>query len=508
MRLRAAGMLGLAALACSKAQTAPLYEKSPVTRRDVVVTVVASGVIQPVLTFRVKSKAWGQILSMPVQTGDEVKKGQLLVTIDPRLPRDNLTQAQADLSRAQAQLVNASAQFKRSEALYQSQSIAETDYEHARLALATAQAGLVKAQATLQTAQDAMDDTKVRAPITGTILLLEAVLGSMISSPTLGGGTVILDMANLDTVRDSAMVVETEIGRIVPGMPVTITVDAFPDRTFEGTVQKIGPQAQVVQNATTFPVFVAIPNPGHLLKPGMNTDLRIHTGERQGVLAIPNAALRTPRDLGTAAGVLGLDSNAVAEQVAAARSRPASPTAGGDTASRGRGQRPGDTTPSGKTFTTPNGRTITLPPGVTPEQVQTAFRKRMNGEDLTPAEQAMLSRLRSQFQGGGGPGTGGGGGGGYGRGRSGARGGRGASAYVVFAVRNGTFVPVPITTGLTDQDYVEVTSGLTAADTVLVLPSASLVQSQQQFRQRFQNVTGGGLPGLRQQQPARPGNAR
>jgi hypothetical protein len=70
----------------------------------------------------------------------------------------------------------------------------------------------------------------------------------------------------------------------------------------------------------------------------------------------------------------------------------------------------------------------------------------------------------------------------------------------VFAVRSGKFVPVPITTGLTDQDYVEVTNGLTPADTVLILPSASLVQSQQQFRQRFQNVTGGGLPGLRQQQ--------
>jgi len=71
--------------------------------------------------------------------------------------------------------------------------------------------------------------------------------------------------------------------------------------------------------------------------------------------------------------------------------------------------------------------------------------------------------------------------------------------YVVFALRDGKVVAAPIKTGLTDQDYVEVTSGLTERDTVLVLPSASLVQAQQQFRQRFQNVTGGGLPGLRQQ---------
>jgi len=78
----------------------------------------------------------------------------------------------------------------------------------------------------------------------------------------------------------------------------------------------------------------------------------------------------------------------------------------------------------------------------------------------------------------------------------------------VFALRQGKAVAVPIRTGLTDQDYIEVASGLTDKDTVLVLPSASLVQAQQQFRQRFQNVTGGGLPGLRQQQPSRSASPR
>src|SRR5205807_1490594 len=190
------------ATACQKAQTAPLYEAVPVARRDIVVTASAAGVVQPILTFSVKSKAWGEIIEMPVQTGDEV-----------------------------------------------------------------------------------------RAPITGSILELDAVLRTVISSPTLGGGTVILKTANLDTVQDSAMVAETDIGRVQPGLPVTITVDAFPNRTFDGTVLKIGPQAQIMQNVTSFPVFVNIPNPGHLLKPGMNTEVRIHTGRRDGVLAVPYAAL-------------------------------------------------------------------------------------------------------------------------------------------------------------------------------------------------------------------------
>ena len=281
-------------------------------------TSTTTGVIKPILTFSVKSKAWGEILEMPVQTGDEVKKGQLLVTIDPRIPRDNLTEAQANLSKAQAQLTNATAQFKRSEVLYESHDIAQTDYERARLAFVTARAAVVSAKAQLQTAQDAMDDTHVRAPITGTILELDAVRGSVISSPTLGGGTVILRMASLDTVQDSALVVETDIGKVQPGMPVTITVDAFPNRPFEGTVLKIEPQAQISQNATMFPVRVNIPNPEHLLKPGMNTGVRVHIGQRQNVLAIPNAALRTARDVASAASVLGLDPQAVDQQLAAA----------------------------------------------------------------------------------------------------------------------------------------------------------------------------------------------
>src|SRR5256886_7604056 len=132
-----------------------------------------------------------------------------------------------------------------------------------------------------------MQDTHVRAPINGTVLELDAVLGTVISSPTndVGGGTVILKMANLDTVQVSALVDETDVGKVASRMPVTISVDAFAHRTFDGTVLKIEPQAQVSQNVTMFPVEVNIPNPEHLLKPGMNTEGEIrseeHTSELQ-----------------------------------------------------------------------------------------------------------------------------------------------------------------------------------------------------------------------------------
>ena len=489
-------LLGLAA--CQKARQAPLYEKIPVEHRDIVVAASASGAIQPILTLSVKSKASGEILDMPVQTGDDVRKGQLLAKIDPRIPRNDLTQAEAGLAVAKAQLDNATAQLKRSEALYQSKSIAETDYEAAKLSYATAQSAVVNAEASLQTAKDAMEDTQVRAPNTGTVLELDAVLGTVISSPTrdVGGGTVILKMANLDTVQVEALVDETDVGKVQSGMPVTITVDAFPNRPFDGTVLKIEPQAQVNQNVTMFPVIVNILNPNHQLKPGMNSEVEIHVGDRRNVLAVPNAALRTPRDVASAAQVLGLDLQTVQQQLVQAET-PRSVAR--DTADAGKLHAAEATKPGARaTFTTPSGRTITLPPGVTPEQVQAAFAKRMSGAELTPAEQALLAQLRSQFQSSSGGGVGGR------QGRT-ANGGGGAT-YIVFVLRGGRVIAVPIRTGLTDQDYIEVTGGLTEQDTVLVLPSASLVQSQQQFRQRFQNVTGGGLPGVRQQQaqPATP----
>ena len=470
MRLCAAAVALVAVLSCRKAPPAPPYEMVPVVRRDIVVSATASGVIQPILTLSVKSKASGEIIAMPVQTGDEVKQGQLLAKVDPRIPQNNLTQAQANVTVAKAQLDNATAQLKRSQTLFQTQSITQAGYDSAQLAAATAQAAVVNAQANLQTAKDAMEDTHVGAPITGTVLELDAVLGTVISSPTndVGGGTVILKMANLDTVQVSALVDETDVGKVQPGLPVTITVDAFPNRTFDGSVLKIEPQAQVTQNVTMFPVEVNIPNPGHVLKPGMNTEVEIHIGQRQGVLAVPNAALRTPRDVASAAGVLGLDVPTIERQIASGVAD-ATPRAGADTSPSDGGKlhaaepRP---KPGSATFTTPSGRVITLPPGVTPDQVRAAFAKRMTGQELTPAEQALLAQIRTQFQVSRGGGVGGGDPAAAGNGTSTAR-------YIVFVRRGGKVTATLIRTGLTDQDFMEVTGGLTEQDTVIVLSSAA-----------------------------------
>ena len=506
--------LALAFAGCKHAEPAPVYIKVPVEHRDIVVAASAAGAIQPVLTVDVKSQASGAITEMRHQTGDDVRPGQLLALIDPRLPRNALDQADASLEQARAQYENAAAQLAREDTLYKAQAITQTEYENAKVAYATAKAGLVNATSNKQDAQVAYEQTRVTAPLAGTVIQKNVELGTVISSPLhdVGGGTVLFKMANLDTVQVQAMVDETDIGKVQPGLPVTITVDAYPRRPFEGSVLKIEPQAQVTQNVTMFPVLVNIANPGHLLKPGMNTEVEIHVGQRQNVLAIPNAALRTQQDVASAARVLGLDPQKVMQDLAADQAPAAAPRAGGDTAARsavkGTETQASD---SGAVMTTPDGRRIPLPKGVTAEQVRAIFQKRFSGGQLTSSEQEILSQVRSQFQRSGGARRGAGG---FGQsdGDAGGRGGRMGSAratdtpasYIVFVLHNGKPAPVTIHTGLTDLDYVEVTSGLTERDTVLLLPSASLVQAQEQFKQRFQNITGGGLPGLRQQQQQQP----
>jgi HlyD family secretion protein len=479
-----------------------MYEAVPVSRRTLVVSASASGAIEPVLTVDVKSKASGEIIGMNVQTGDDVKADQLLASIDPRIPRNNLAQAQANLAVAQAQLGNAKAQLARSDTLFKAQAITQTEYDGAKLDHANAYASVIRAQSDLENARDRMNDTKLRAPLAGTIIAKNVELGTVISSPTtdVGGGTVLFRMANLDTVQIRALVDETDIGKVQPGLLSTITVDAYPNRPFEGSVLKIEPQASVQQNVTMFNVLVRIANPGHLLKPGMNTEVEIHVGRRENVIAVPNAALRTQRDVASAAQVLGLDPNQVQQELATARQQ----TASRDSASLGGSPTRRDTAAAPATgsvmINLPDGRSMPAPAGITAAQAklaQSAMQKRMRGETPTDEEQtagrAVFAAMRASGALGGGSGGGGGGAGGS------RRNAGDPSSYIVFVMRTGHPTPVQIRTGLTDLDYIEVVSGLTEQDTVLVLPSASLLNAQRDMQQRMRNVTGGGLPGLQQQ---------
>jgi HlyD family secretion protein len=360
-----------------------------------------------------------------------------------------------------------------------------------------------------------MEDTEVLAPISGTIISKTVERGQVISSPSsdVGGGTVLLKMADLELVQVRTLVDETDIGKVKPGLRSTVTVDAYPNQPFQGEVLKIEPQAETAQNVTMFPVLVRIENRNGLLKPGMNADVQIHVGERDSVLTVPNAALRTVRDINSARQVLGIDSVRFDELMKLADSRrdsiqktrmaarPDSGKAGapvttasaaGVVAKQGK-----DSGAKGETMSLPDGRTVTLPPGITQVQVRALFQKRFSGGTLTPAEQATMQKLMSAFGGGRG------GAGGRPRPAGGADYQFGGN-YLVLVQRHGEVIPVHIRTGLTDLDYSEVVWGLEPADSVVILPSASLVQSQEEFKTRMSRFTNQGVPGMRQDAQTAP----
>jgi len=461
----------LAIAGCKKDTPQVVYRAVPVEQRDIVVSAQAAGAIQPDTTVEVKSKASGEILQLFAETGQLVKRGAPLVSVDPRNARNTLAQAQADLDVARAQLTNATSQKRRSDELFKSQSITEQEHEQSLLDFANASAAVVRAKVSVDNAKIQLEDTDVRAPVTGTIIEKDVERGAVIASATtnVSGGTTLLKMANLDLVQVKALVDETDVGKVQPGQLVTVTVDAYPNRTFDGTVLKIEPQAQTEQNVTVFPVAVRIANKEGLLRPGMNTEVEIHVGQREGVPAVPNAALRTQRDVGSAAQVLGLSVEDVQRELAASSGRTASSAGASAPAGIGAGGRD----------------------SMRPDAIRRDSTRRVRPDSGRQG--------RGQFRGMGGGGTG------AARRGTDAGGGR----YIVFVKRNGAPAPTWIRTGLTDLDYSEVLQGLQTGDSVYVLPSASLIQSQQDMKNRVNQITGGGgVPGMRQQQPSgSPGGA-
>jgi len=271
-------------------------------------TVEASGTVEAISSIEIKSKASGQVLFLGAEVGDYVEEGVVLARIDQRTPTNTLAQANADLEVAKVRLSNAQNQFDRSKRLHDEGNISDKSFEDAQEAFSSARAQLVRAEVFLENARIALDDTSVRSPIAGTVISRLAEVGQVITSPTsaVGGGTLLMEMADLNKVRVRALIDEIDIGKITIGQEVTLKVSAYRDKRFTGVVSKIEPMSKVDQNVTTFPVLIDIENKDNLLLIGMNTDVEIEILNEEVALALPAGSLRTRKDIVSVAGLLGI----------------------------------------------------------------------------------------------------------------------------------------------------------------------------------------------------------
>ena len=284
------------------------YALKEAASQQLELTVEASGTVEAISSIEIKSKASGQILFLGAEIGDYVEEGVVLARIDQRTPTNTLAQANADLEVAKVRLSNAKNQFQRSKRLHEEGNISDKSFEGAQESFSSARAQLVRAEVFLENARIALDDTSVRSPIAGTVISRPAEVGQVITSPTsaVGGGTLLMEMADLNNVRVRALIDEIDIGKISIGQEVTLKVSAYRDKKFLGVVSKIEPMSKVDQNVTTFPVLIDIENKDNLLLIGMNTDVEIEILNEKVAIALPAGSLRTRKDILSVAPLLNI----------------------------------------------------------------------------------------------------------------------------------------------------------------------------------------------------------
>jgi HlyD family secretion protein len=474
----------LAGWGCGKGEAEappPANEFALVERRNLDVKAEASGTIEPIRVVEVKSKASGEILRLPVETGDVVSRGDLLATIDPRDVQNAYNQAKADLDVAEARVANSESMLKRTDELRKANVATEQELEQAQLDIANQRAQLVKAQTNLQLAEERLKDVTIGAPISGVVIERPVEVGTIIASASqnVSGGTTLMKMADLAQMQVRALIDETDLGKIKPGMAVQVSVEAYPERKFQGTVLKIEPQAVIDQNVTMFPVLVELDNAAGLLKVGMNADVEIQIASRENVIVVPNSAVVTTRDAVTAGAALGMTEEQV--RTALQPARPANPEQAG----------PQQGSPAAAQAGSPPAG------GAQGAECQALMTKaRESGfQNLSEADRAKMTACRPAGQTGGRQGGGG-------RGGQNGRGGRGAGPRnadsrpgVVFVAKaDGTFEPRNVTLGVNDFDYSEVLRGLQEGEQVVMISVARLQQAQQDFLNRMRERAGGNGP--------------
>jgi HlyD family secretion protein len=504
LTLFALGVISLSGCGTGEAaeETGTRLLTATASRGDLLIRAEATGTVEPVRRVEVKSKASGEILRLRTDVGEVVTRGTLLAEIDPRDVLNRYNQSEADLAVARAQLEITQAQLDRQRRLLDAEVITQAEFETVTLSFANAQAGLVRAETNFELAELQLADVNIRAPLEGTIIQKNVEEGTVIQSASsnVSGGTALFVMADLGEMQVRTLVDETDVGELTAGLQAAVRVEAYPERTFQGVIDKIEPQATVEQNVTMFPVIVTIDNRSGLLRPGMNAEVEVFIDEALDVVLVPNNAVVQPADVGPAAMALGLDLEALdlsqfmrmgrggggagrGADGAGGRAAEGGPRGGPQRATEGAPAGPAQAPAGG------GGGADAADPGAR----MAALRAQVQSGEITQdSMRAALQALRGQGGGGAGffrPGAGAPGSGAGGATRAATRGG------VVFVLGTDS-IPEPrlVQLGLGDWDHTQVVSGLEEGETLVIVGAAQLQAQQQAFLNQMRSRMGGGGP--------------
>jgi HlyD family secretion protein len=275
---------------------------------NLVVTVSASGTLQPTKSVDVGSEQSGTLASVLVQENDYVKKGQLLAQLDSAKLNDAVTKSQAALAAAEATVAQTQATVAETKAaLARMRQVAElsggkvpakTELEAAEATLqraiangASARASVAQARAVLKTDETNLSKGTIRSPVNGVVLTRKVEPGqTVVAAMTI---PVLFTIAeDLATMELQVKVDEADVGNVKLGQPATFTVSAWPGRTFPASILRVGIGSTITDNVVTYKTVLAVRNDDLALRPGMTATASIITARRENVLLVPNAALR------------------------------------------------------------------------------------------------------------------------------------------------------------------------------------------------------------------------
>ncbi len=286
-------------------QEGPRYRTEKISRGDIRATVTATGTVNAVVTVLVGTQVSGTIKAIYVDYNSPVKKGQLLAQIDPATfqaqvdqARANLAAAKANVEKAEASLLDAKRTLARNRSLFQKSYIAKSDLDTAETTEQSARAQVSAAKAQVQQTNAALDFaennlryTRIVSPVDGTVISRNVDVGQTVAA-SFQTPTLFSIAQDLTKMQINANIDEADIGKIKVDQTVEFTVDAYPEETFTGKVFEVRNAPITVQNVVTYDVVVKVSNPDLKLKPGMTANVSIILEEKDGVLRVPNAALR------------------------------------------------------------------------------------------------------------------------------------------------------------------------------------------------------------------------
>jgi HlyD family secretion protein len=271
--------------------SASQYQTGVVTRGDLIQSVTASGQLNPVVNVQVGSQISGRINKILVDYNSEVKSNQVIAQIDPASYQASVLRAEADVANAKANLTLAEVQARRSEALFTNKLVSASDHDTALAQAQQAAAQLQSAEAALTNAQVDLSRCTIYAPCDGVVISRNVDVGQTVAA-SFNTPTLFLIANDLTKMQIDALVSEADIGGVAVAQNVNFTVDAFPYRTFRGSVSQIRYGALTNQNVVNYDCVVSVNNSDLKLLPGMTASISVVIAEKDNSLKIPNAALR------------------------------------------------------------------------------------------------------------------------------------------------------------------------------------------------------------------------